>query len=93
LEIAANQAFDVVLSDWVMDEASGLEIAAAARQQHAAAVIVLMTGWAFDAEQVEGGHLVDLVLAKPFERDTVIERVQAACQLVESRRSAATGTD
>jgi hypothetical protein len=39
---------------------------------------------------VEGGHLVDLVLPKPFERDTVIERVQTACQLVESRRSAST---
>ena len=90
LEIATNRAFDMVLSDWVMDEASGLEIAAAARQQYEATAIVLMTGWAFDAEQVEGGHLVDLVLPKPFERDTVIERVQTACQLVESRRSAST---
>ncbi len=88
LEIASSRPFDVILSDWVMDEASGLEIAAAARVQNRDVVIVLMTGWEFDAQQVNGGDLVDLVLAKPFERETVIEHVQRAHQLVESRRVA-----
>lgn len=87
LELARQQTFDVVLSDWVMDEASGLEIAAAAREGDDDAVIILMTGWAFDADTVQGGHLVDLVLAKPFERDTVIERVQTAQGILTARRS------
>ncbi len=86
LDLATQRDFDVVLSDWVMDEASGLEIAAAARQRDENAVIVLMTDWAFDADTVQGGQFVDLVLSKPFERDDVIEQVREAQQLLQTRR-------
>jgi signal transduction histidine kinase/ActR/RegA family two-component response regulator len=86
LALASQQDFDVVLSDWVMDEASGLEIAAAARQRDENVVIVLMTGWAFDADTVQGGQCVDQVLPKPFERDGVIEQVRSAQELLHTRR-------
>ena len=68
-------------------DSPGLEVAATAKDRSVDAVIVLMTGWEFDADQVEGGRVVDLVLSKPFERDTVIERVRDAQQMVESRRT------
>ena len=48
-------------------DSPGLEVAATAKDRSVDAVIVLMTGWEFDADQVEGGRVVDLVLAKPFE--------------------------
>ena len=69
----AETDYDLVLTDWVMAEASGLEVAAEARSRNPNTVIVLMTGW-----DPGGGTrdqlAVDLRLTKPFEREDV-ERV------------------
>ena len=41
----AEADYDIVLSDWVMAEASGLEVAAEAKARNPDTVTVLMTGW------------------------------------------------
>jgi len=89
LRMHAGSGRGVEVNRLCRGDSPGLEVAATAKDRSVDAVIVLMTGWDFDADQVEGGRVVDLVLSKPFERDTVIERVRDAQQMVESRRTVA----
>jgi CheY-like chemotaxis protein len=77
--------YDIVLSDWVMAEASGLEVAAEAKARNPDTVIVLMTGW--DPGGTHSDHdAVDLRLAKPFEREDVERVLQEAVALRQQRR-------
>ncbi|MEE3264958.1 MAG: hypothetical protein VX290_19095 [Candidatus Latescibacterota bacterium] len=87
LRMHAGSGRGVEVNRLCRGDSPGLEVAATAKDRSVDAVIMLMTGWEFDAGQVEGGRIVDLVLSKPFERDTVIERVRDAQQMVESRRT------
>jgi signal transduction histidine kinase/CheY-like chemotaxis protein len=72
-----NGAFDLVLSDIVMEGASGLEIAREIRKRYPGLPIVLMTGY---SEAWPKGSPDGLpVLAKPFssnELETVLQQVQ-----------------
>jgi PAS domain S-box-containing protein len=78
--------YDIVLSDWVMAEASGLEVAAEARSRNPDTVIVLMTGW-----DPEGGardqRAIDLRLTKPFEREDVERVLHEAVTLWRQRQA------
>jgi len=80
----AETDYDLVLTDWVMAEASGLEVAAEARSRNPNTVIVLMTGW-----DPGGGTrdqlAVDLRLTKPFEREDVERVLGEAVALWEQR--------
>lgn len=81
----AEADYDIVLSDWVMAEASGLEVAAEAKARNPDTVIVLMTGW--DPGGTHSDHdAVDLRLAKPFEREDVERVLQEAVALRQQRR-------
>jgi len=76
--------YDLVLTDWVMAEASGLEVDAEARSRNANTVIVLMTGW----DPGGGTHdqlAVDLRLTKPFEREDVERVLGEAATLWQQR--------
>ncbi|MDA0337520.1 MAG: ATP-binding protein [bacterium] len=89
----AEAEYDIVLSDWVMAEASGLEVAAEARSRNPNTVTVLMTGWdpGGGARQQQA---VDLRLAKPFEREDVERVLHEAVALWQQRRHASqTGGD
>ena len=83
----AQADYDIVLSDWVMAEASGLEVAAEAKARNPDTVVVLMTGW--DPGGTDSEHdAVDLHLAKPFEREDVERILQQAVALWQQRREA-----
>ena len=89
LERARSQRYDVVISDWVMAEASGLEIAEAVKQVAPDSVVILMTGWQFKREEVDPHSRVDLLLAKPFEREDVERVMRDAALLRDERRDGA----
>jgi CheY-like chemotaxis protein len=74
-------AFDLVLSDIVMEGASGLEIAREIRNRHPGLPIVLMTGY---SEALLRGSPEGLpVLAKPFSSSDL----EAVLQQVQGRRA------
>ena len=85
LELVRKETYDVVVSDWVMAEVSGLEIAQEVRARSPRTVVVLMTGWEFKSTAADPESVVDLVLAKPFEREDVERVIDEAVQLWESR--------
>jgi PAS domain S-box-containing protein len=85
----AEADYDIVLSDWVMAEASGLEVAAEAKARNADTVVVLMTGWDPGGAQTDQ-EAVDLRLPKPFEREDV-ERVLAEAVALRRERAAQAG--
>lgn len=83
----AEAEYDVVLSDWVMAEASGLEVAAEAKSRYPQAVVILMTGWD-PGSSAPDQDAVDLRLAKPFEREDVARVLDEAFTLHHQRRAA-----
>ena len=89
LERVRTETYDVVFSDWVMADASGLEIAAAVKERHPDTVMVLMTGWQLDRTPAQGHEVIDLRLAKPFEREDVERVMGEALQLWQTRRAGA----
>jgi DNA-binding NtrC family response regulator len=81
----AEADYDIVLSDWVVAEASGLEVVAEAKARNPKTVIVLMTGW--DPGGGAGDQdAVDLRLAKPFEREDVERVLREAVGLWRTRQ-------
>ena len=85
LERVRRETFDVVVSDWVMAEVSGLEIAQQVKASSPRTVVVLMTGWEYKSADADPKSVVDLVLAKPFDREDVERVMGEAIQLWESR--------
>jgi PAS domain S-box-containing protein len=84
LERVGAADYDVVLTDWVMAEASGLEVAGAAKERDPRTVVVLMTGWERTDSQANS-DAVDLRLSKPFERDDVERVMEEAVRLLQER--------
>lgn len=89
LRCLAEAQYDIILSDWVMAEASGLEVAAEARSRNRDTVVVLMTGWD-PGGSANDQQAVDLRLAKPFEREDVERVMQEAIALWLERQGAQT---
>lgn len=87
LRCLAEAQYDIVLTDWVMAEASGLEVALEARSRNPHTVVVLMTGWD-PGTGASDQQAVDLRLAKPFEREDV-ERVMAEAIALWQKRAQA----
>jgi two-component system, cell cycle sensor histidine kinase and response regulator CckA len=71
--------FDVVLSDILMPEMDGIELAVRARAEGADIRVVLMTGFAEfarDRERSEG--LCEAILGKPFEPEELVATLREA---------------
>ena len=85
LDLVMQRAWDIVISDWVMEGVSGLDLAQAVRDLHPETVVMLMSGWEF-TDETEGAAAVDLALAKPFNREDVSARMAEAERLVRQRR-------
>jgi PAS domain S-box-containing protein len=76
---ASGDDIDLVISDVVMPEMSGGELAHRLREQHRELPIVLMSGYV----EVEGDHPIPddaIFLSKPFEPKTLRETVERALQ-------------
>lgn len=86
LKALADRAYDAIITDWVMPEISGLEIAEATRQRLPGAVVVLMTGWQLKGAAAERPPSVDLIFPKPFERGDVERLLRRVSRLVRQRQ-------
>ena len=62
--------------DWIMGGISGLEVAEAVKRRRRRTVVVLMTGWELKDTPADRHPAIDLVLAKPFDREE-IDRIMA----------------
>jgi len=76
--------FDVLVTDWVMAEVSGLELIQEVKQRSPATTTVLMTGWQFRGNADQHAD-VDLLLSKPFESEDVVRIIDEAAELLRQR--------
>lgn len=72
--------FDAVLSDIGMADVSGWEVARTVRQEGSPRLVLgLVTGWgATISEEMVAAHAVNFVVAKPFDVDDLISKVNQA---------------
>jgi CheY-like chemotaxis protein/anti-sigma regulatory factor (Ser/Thr protein kinase) len=70
-----SESVDVVISDLGMPGMTGLALAAELKQRRAVP-FVLLTGWADELE--DGARHVDVVIAKPFTRERLLEALARA---------------
>ena len=72
--------YDVVLSDLGMADVSGWEVARVVRQEGSPAIVLgLVTGWgATISEEMVTSHGVSFVIAKPFQVEDLVSRVNRA---------------
>ncbi|MGE5177554.1 MAG: ATP-binding protein [Bacteroidota bacterium] len=88
-------AFDVVLSDLGMADVSGWEVARTVRVEGNADVVLgLVTGWgATISQEMVTAHGVDFVVAKPFDVDELIARVNRAIEVKAATRRGASPSE
>jgi PAS domain S-box-containing protein len=82
IERFRRSRFNAVLSDVGMADVSGWEVARAVRQSGAPTVILgLVTGWgATISEEMVTAHGVNFVIAKPFDVDDLVSRLNQAIE-------------
>ena len=76
LEILARESVDLVVSDLGMPGMTGLALAAEIKRRRPLPV-VLLTGWADELEP-DGARDVEVVVAKPFTRELLLDGVARA---------------
>ena len=83
--------FDAVLTDLGMADVSGWEVATVVRQEGSRGTALgLVTGWgATISEEMVTSHAVDFVVAKPFDVDDLISKVNRAIAAGGANRSRA----
>jgi DNA-binding NtrC family response regulator len=86
IELIAEQAFDLVLSDIKMPRNSGYEVFAAAKEANAKTPVILTTGFGYDPNHSivrarrEG---LAAVLFKPFKVDQLLDEIRTALKSIE----------
>jgi GAF domain-containing protein/CheY-like chemotaxis protein len=81
-----EEEFDIVITDLVMPDVSGWQVAEAVKKNHANTVVVLATGWGtqLDCDKLSGSD-IDLVLSKPAKVDDVL-RVAKEALILKAKR-------
>jgi DNA-binding NtrC family response regulator len=80
LKRVGNGDYDILISDWIMAEVSGLEIAQEVKGHAPGTVVILMTGWDFAGGDADPESVVDFVLRKPFDQKAVEQVIDQAAQ-------------
>ncbi|MCZ4280882.1 response regulator [Kiloniella laminariae] len=76
-EMLICNRFDLVLSDVVMPEKDGIELARSARQRQPDIKVMFITGFSgIILEDQEGGFAPSMVLSKPFHLKDLVEQVE-----------------
>lgn len=82
LEMVRAGRFDLVLTDYSLPGATGMDVARAVREAHGDTPVVITTGWDYEPDPVElERNGVEKVLTKPFDLDVVLDLV---AQLVQA---------
>src|SRR4051812_30223001 len=89
LELIRDEHVDVLLSDVVMPEMTGLELAAAVRERHPGIEVVLMSGFTPAALVRHNltGDGAPAILQKPIARDELIAAVAEAVERSRPHRA------
>ena len=84
IERFRNGGFDVVLSDLGMADVGGWDVARAVREKGPRRVVLgLVTGWgATISEEMVHAHTVNFVIAKPFDVDDLVSKVNQSLEAV-----------
>jgi len=84
IERFRNGVFDVVLSDLGMADVGGWDVARAVREKGPRRVVLgLVTGWgATISEEMVHAHAVNFVIAKPFDVDDLVSKVNQSLEAV-----------
>jgi two-component system cell cycle response regulator CpdR len=85
---AAPSAFDVVITDLILPDGSGWDIARRVRARNARVGVVLLTGW--DVPPNSPGYAsetVDAVLQKPFRQKELLDALCRALSTASQRLS------
>jgi CheY-like chemotaxis protein len=77
ITLARERRFDLLLTDVIMPEMNGAELARKIRELHAGARVLFVTGWADDAMMAEA-HREAPLLAKPFTSTDLSRAVESA---------------
>jgi PAS domain S-box-containing protein len=77
LALFAREPVDVVVTDLGMRDMTGLALASELKRRRAVPVI-LLTGWADELDADSGDTIVDVLLAKPFTRESLLSGLARA---------------
>jgi CheY-like chemotaxis protein/anti-sigma regulatory factor (Ser/Thr protein kinase) len=97
IERFRRSPFDAVLSDVGMADVSGWEVARTVRQEGSQTLVLgLVTGWgATISEEMVTAHGVNFVIAKPFDVEELVSKLNQAIEaasLTPNRAASATGS-
>ncbi len=76
--IAAGPAPDIVLTDLILPDADGREVARRARQLTPTPRIALITGWSIDHDAENTARDFDWVIMKPLDMRSLVTKLRAA---------------
>ena len=85
IAMLTTQRFDVVISDFNMPGASGLELLTKIRQDHCEMILVLITAFGMDALEEEIHRLGIGYLTKPFEPTRLVQIIHDLIRGKETR--------
>jgi CheY-like chemotaxis protein len=85
LSMLANQAFDVVVSDFNMPGPSGIEFLSRIRQDNRELILVLITAYGTDALEEGVRQLGVGYITKPFEPSLLVQLIKGLIQDAETK--------
>ncbi len=86
IQRSKEEEFDIVITDLVMPDLSGWQVAQAIKKNRANTVVILATGWGtqLDRDRLSRSD-IDLLLSKPSKLDDVLQAVKEALVLKMKR--------
>ena len=68
-----GEHWDLIISDYFLQEMTGLDLTAAIREAHPDTRLVLLTGWIKQSAEARAREIVDMVLIKPLTISDIIK--------------------
>jgi two-component system response regulator AtoC len=86
MELSQQQHFDLVITDWLMPEMTGLDISRRLKTLHPEIRIILLTGWGSIVNHAEiRANGIDCLLSKPCDVEKLIAQAEEILSLSGER--------
>jgi CheY-like chemotaxis protein len=76
LDLLAHEQFDLVISDWLMPQVGGLEVASRVRSRSPQTPVILLTAYPLSESETAALPGVVEILMKPIDLDVLISTVR-----------------
>lgn len=87
VEMLEKTAFDLVITDLVMERTDGIQVLKKSKEKNAATMVILLTGFGDMLSAIEAlRHQADDYLLKPCESDEIFFRVERCLEKLELTR-------